>query len=1225
MTITYTNGLSAAKLYSAIFGEPASASVVASYENGKSSSTTVAQAMWADAAQGTGYASYNYDNNTVLVYEIYMNVLGRTEAEIAADTGVVWWVGQLDAGNYSADEAVVAILGGINPANDPYGDQAYVDANLILGDEYFLTNGADDLEGTANNDTFTADIFDNSNSFESGDRIDGGSGTDTLFADIGNSHNFAITARTDSVENFTVRAQADATESADNNTEGAVQVDAERMDGTTKYTSEESRADVIIEDVRIDSDEITSDITIAMVSTDAGNVDMGVYFDQDSLTAAQAVSSGSTLNLELMDTKNAIDDNFLTDNPYNAVTFSLGDTVITLDFGVVTTTYADLLTAIQTAIAADSTLANVTAALTGDFTARDTDTGTISTGSTITLTNAGDEALAVGTWIASAGVPGTSSLHTSQDTAAPASEGNLITSEIILDHVGSSSMGGDLIVGGMSTGDTSDSTGVEQFNITVERSSELQNIASTDNTLEEVYIVNGTIEGNLVVAGELSNGQDSLPGAVTADTAGFTDVRVMDASEMVGTVSIDAELTSDVVAKYMNRVDEDGVAADDISFLYDLGTSNDTLTLEISNSNLAAAGTTSREDFELTVSGNAGNDTITTIIGDGTGTNASIWYRNSVDNANLTVDGDNGDDTITTTGAGNMTINAGSGDDTVYTDNSGIQTLGAGAQIDTVTKTIAVGNTAATTAFVEVGDVVTYTINGTSGTYTVVAADHDNVIDGTSIHQDFFDNIVAAINADGNVNTVVTAAVTDADNFTITSDVAGVELNTSISITTDTSDDGVIAMSTATTTANAAGGATTAKATYVVNAANAVISDLDSSVLGGFVGGASTNTTSGSMFNYNGTSTVTVTIAGSSSAGAGQVSGAAAATTVGFESTAITIDATDSLSTQADINQAIKEAINSDAVLSKLMVAQDGPANTLVLTSLIDGVYDANDIDINIAAATLESTDVDGFNADWIEAVSDSTDTVVLAAAQTIADNYAAEAATMYDTEVLATDASAVAYVGAVSLSVSDNTINLGTGDDVLVLGTDATSNDTIVFTGSSIGDNTIVNFDDQAASGYQDTLDFTAYLTDTEDSVSTSDASVARVVTTSEVDAADSMILISNEVLIVNNFVQESATLETWADLTASDLVDALDGTEAYGDAGQVTELGAATTTPDANLVGTTMKTIIMIENDLNDGEYKVFDVTTSDVDLAGEAFSATLIGTIDVGSSLADTMLVS
>jgi hypothetical protein len=53
--------------------------------------------------------------------------------------------------------------------------------------------------------------------------------------------------------------------------------------GVTRWESNNSRSDVIIEDVRIGNSQKTKDITIAMVETDPGNVDFGVYFDQLSL------------------------------------------------------------------------------------------------------------------------------------------------------------------------------------------------------------------------------------------------------------------------------------------------------------------------------------------------------------------------------------------------------------------------------------------------------------------------------------------------------------------------------------------------------------------------------------------------------------------------------------------------------------------------------------------------------------------------------------------------------------------------------------------------------------------------------------------------------------------------------------------------------------------------------------------------------------------------------
>lgn len=140
--------------------------------------------------------------------------------------------------------------------------------------------------GTAGNDTFKAPILDNQNTLQSGDKIDGGAGAlDRLAADVGTSQNFAITAETTGVEQVAIRAQANQTDSGQNNVAGNVQIDAQRMVGVNQWESNNSRADVLIEDVRILDSQITKNITIAMVETDPGHVDFGVYFDQYSLRA----------------------------------------------------------------------------------------------------------------------------------------------------------------------------------------------------------------------------------------------------------------------------------------------------------------------------------------------------------------------------------------------------------------------------------------------------------------------------------------------------------------------------------------------------------------------------------------------------------------------------------------------------------------------------------------------------------------------------------------------------------------------------------------------------------------------------------------------------------------------------------------------------------------------------------------------------------------------------
>ena len=1007
MIITYANGLSAAKLYSAIFGTPASQTVVDSYENGKASASTVASAMWADAAKASGYASYNYDDNTVLVHEIYKNVLGRTEAEITADAaGVAYWTAQLDSGAVTAEKAVVSILSGVDATNDPYGDATHIDTELAKGKTINLVDGVDNVAGTANNDTINAYIYDNNNSLESGDMIDGGTGTDTLNADIGNSQAFAITAHTTSVENFTVRAQSNDTENAENNTQGAVQIDAERMVGTDKYTSEESRADVIIEDVRIDANQITKDITIAMVSTDAGAVDMGVYFDQHSLRAAQDVTSGSTLNLELMDTKNAVNGNFLQDNPYNAVKFSLGTVQYTLSSDDIrdATTYTGLLTAINAQIAADSTLSTtVTAAISGNFTARDTDTGTQSTGSVITLTNSGDDTFTVGSWIASEGVPANSSLHTAQDILPPAVAGNLITSTIILDDVGSKSMGGDLIVGGISTGITSDSMGVERFDITVERSSELQEIQSTNNTLQEVYIVNGTENGNLVVAGD-TNGDNDLPNSDAA-TAGFTDVRLLDASAMIGSVNINADISNNSVSKYLNPIDTDVLGAetsDNLAFAYNLGTSNDTLSLTLDRDMLVDS------DFTLAIDSNAGADTITFDL---TGaTDNANWYATNADQNNITITTDAGDDTVTTTGEGDVIINTGSDNDTVYTDNSGGLAITAGITTD---------------------------IAGLSATAAVTA--------------------VAATPQTAGLDGILGTA----DDVVVVAAVAAVAAGTSNAIWTSN---------------NAVSSGTINQINDMEKAATTSFAGIKGQLQVTFKGITSDSTTSTSD---TGTSTWT---------------------NIGYNATNFTTSA-------YDIRQALKDAVNNDAELSKLLVVKDGPENTYVIESLIDGTMLAGDISIDFrsplaydiarnttdgsleltssettSAATLAIT-VPGTTAMFASntaatAYGDGVAAITTTAAVNVTATTATAAFSTGNAVAVALDDGSVAVTGAASTAVTDNTIDLGTGThDIVVLST-GTSNDTVDFNGYNLGYTTIVNFDNAAVVSLNtdDTLDFSAY-----------------------------------------------------------------------------------------------------------------------------------------------------
>lgn len=171
---------------------------------------------------------------------------------------------------------------------------------------------------------------------------------------------------------------------------------------------------------------------------------------------------------------------------------------------------------------------------------------------------------------------------------------------------------------------------------------------------------------------------------------------------------------------------------------------------------------------------------------------------------------------------------------------------------------------------------------------------------------------------------------------------------------------------------------------------------------------------------------------------------------VDFDGFEVVVDLKDvnGKATDLDINQAMKLAINSDPVLSKLLVATDGPGNTLVVTSLVDGEHGADAFTARlIAPTTLSAGEVNTLNAAYGTALD---------AAGLIA-RFNSEIARFNTVESYSKIQLAA---GDDSEHVQDSRVEGGLGDDVLVLGTGQFSNDTIVYKGLGNGYDTIVHFD---------------------------------------------------------------------------------------------------------------------------------------------------------------------
>lgn len=916
--------------------------------------------------------------------------------------------------------------------------QAWVGAS---GQSVNLTTAFDNLIGTSLNDTYSARTLNNANTLQDGDAIDGGAGNDALYVDFTAFSN-AITPNLKNIETVVVRAQSTTGDSTNGNnmTNHTVQLDAQRSlatdvankvtadFGVTRWESSNSRSDVIIEDVRIGNQQKTKDITIAFRESDPGNVDFGLYFDQHSLRNA---SSGNTnINIFLMDTAAAAatPTTPLLNHNFNTYTFFANDVQVVLGGGTTAsgaaldnaTNYAELKAAFELALktalvggvvtdlssvvtvgtsgpvnmtteAAKNPISAVVAAnflnLTGEVislnaTGASTITSQSSTGS-------------VGGWTAAGPAPSTGAIVQTFNTGS-VTTGELVTSKVVLDDVGRGSTGGDLVIGGMSVGETSTSRGVERFEITVEDSSKLQTINGTNNALREVTIVNGTTtnassayntvvtnSGNLTVNGNVNGtntvttkgtGDDTILAGVnksnginsyTADhhgAFGFTDVRLIDASAMTGKLAFTAGITSDSIAKYVTTVDTQANPAGDVAgtgnvnfdvpganFIYTGGANNDTMAVTIdgnvasSRSHLMAG----RSDFTFDVSGGAGNDAITVTMVNAMNTGgAQNWYNNQDLNNNVAVNGGAGNDTIRTPGAGDMKIDAGAGADTLYTDNTGRQ--------------------------------------------------------------------VANIN-------VVDASVT---TVTAPTAVMGQYVYNTVDQAT-------------------AFGAAPAGAAYGSSARD--VNDLRSDTVETY-----------NFFN----SKLTVTFKGIP------------------QSASIVMAGTGYKTTDLEVNQAIKQAINSDATLSKLLVAQDGPAGSLLVTSLIDGTRSAPELSVTLTSLTaaevaaLSATDLAAAGAAYGIAAPTSTSVhAAITAAHTLFS-------TNGDYNTAMTNDAAANIVGAASTSSSDNLVSPGTDNDVVVLGTTvgadtaSSSNETLVY-GKAFGTDVVVNF--AVAGNGVDHFDFVA------------------------------------------------------------------------------------------------------------------------------------------------------
>lgn len=599
-----------------------------------------------------------------------------------------------------------------------------------VGQATTLTAGVDIINGTGGNDTFKANIVQNIagqqvNTLASGDELNGGAGTDTLNAKItsgafaGDSVSMPIQPETKSLEIIKLEA-ASSDVYTNNYTNTQVYVNAKDMEGVSQLWSNRSDADLTIMNMTTKGTNQLSDMTIGMAYTGNkdskwGASDYTVYFDQDYLTSAKTSTNPSVdflaMNEDNYDKSNGA-------NPLEGVFFRQlqfklnGKTYDLTQYlgekaegkGDEIKTYAEFLKAVEGALvkvkaanATDAALQTVTASFGQKFTTdKNPNTNVLREGVAVRLTIDAEtggtknvlEVKATDLEVARAGTATApnNNRYEKADATPPVESDKPVTINVALEKVGLAGDGGSLIVGSMNKKESNEwdavktvvsstKAGIEQFNVTVSgdatKNSSLAALHSTNNVLHTVNVASAA--GSTA---KLTIGNSNTFGGVTN---AMKDVRTFDSTKFENDLTLGAKITAESVAKYMNLKDTAEPTADNVTFAYNFGKGNDTFNLAIDEANLAAAGTTTREDFVLNIAGNAGNDKITVTIASDEGTPVinpitglidgytnTNWYANSKLNANLSIDGGEGNDTITTKMAGDWKVVGGAGDDVVY-------------------------------------------------------------------------------------------------------------------------------------------------------------------------------------------------------------------------------------------------------------------------------------------------------------------------------------------------------------------------------------------------------------------------------------------------------------------------------------------------------------------------------------------------------------------------------
>ena len=600
-----------------------------------------------------------------------------------------------------------------------------------------LTTGLDTgtaFAATHAGTTFTANIVDNTNTFQSGDALTATGAGNVLNADLGNSANFAILASTTGIQtvNITAEALANGGAATNNVSELPVQINALRMANVDHWGDVQSRADVVIENISLPngntSADVTSAVTFTMRDTQPGSINgtsasanasttgpsLRAYFDPQALKTG-SVAATAKVDVALMNTgPTATSATPLSSNLYTGFTVLNAGVAVQFNFraadlaaiqaATLANNQAVVATAIKNAVADYNTAHSTNYTATDSATAwqpHNSVTGALETGSPVTVALAG-ATLAQGTWVIAGGsTPANYAIGNYQSPTPVAGSTDLITSNIIVDNVGqggypqfqqyagsTEGAGGDIIIGSMAT-----SGGVEQFNVDVQRTSWNNSLQTTNNVLQRVYInsdatLSPTTGGQgYAVGAEIVYGSNNMidwatPGAFVG-TNGLRDVQLVDATKFNGSLEIGEKIDYQAFANYLQ--DSNAIVPFSITLGNDTnGVVNPGMTAAFNSVNLAIdSAVAASGNFTETITGGTGNDMVNLSIlnqapiqnvasADTVLENNGQWIDNMTQLQNVVIDlTAGGNNTVQFNGGGAAQIHGGTGNDAYYIDNTG--------------------------------------------------------------------------------------------------------------------------------------------------------------------------------------------------------------------------------------------------------------------------------------------------------------------------------------------------------------------------------------------------------------------------------------------------------------------------------------------------------------------------------------------------------------------------